>query len=45
MTHDLEYLAREDFCYLTTTRRISGRPHRHEVKERKEDNNRRPVPS
>jgi hypothetical protein len=27
MTSDLKSLAGEDFCYLTTTGRISGRPH------------------
>ncbi|HEY0754548.1 MAG TPA: nitroreductase/quinone reductase family protein [Ktedonobacteraceae bacterium] len=31
MTTDLSYLAREDFCYLTTTGRISGRPHTIEI--------------
>ena len=27
MSSDLQKLAQEDFCYLTTTGRISGRPH------------------
>lgn len=31
MTRDLENLAREDFCYLTTTGRVSGRPHTIEI--------------
>ena len=31
MTSDLAHLAREDFCYLTTTGRISGRPHTIEI--------------
>jgi len=31
MTSDLEQLAREDFCYLTTTGRVSGRPHTIEI--------------
>ena len=31
MTNDLQSLAREDFCYLTTTGRISGRPHTIEI--------------
>jgi deazaflavin-dependent oxidoreductase (nitroreductase family) len=31
MTVDLESLAGEDFCYLTTTGRISGRPHTIEI--------------
>lgn len=28
---DLQYLANEDVCYLTTTGRISGRPHTIEI--------------
>jgi deazaflavin-dependent oxidoreductase (nitroreductase family) len=31
MTNDLEHLAGEDFCYLTTTGRITGRPHTIEI--------------
>lgn len=31
MMADLEDLAREDVCYLTTTGRISGRPHTIEI--------------
>ena len=31
MTSDLEDLAREDFCYLTTKGRVSGRPHTIEI--------------
>jgi deazaflavin-dependent oxidoreductase (nitroreductase family) len=31
MTGDLESLAGEDFCYLTTTGRVSGRPHTIEI--------------
>jgi deazaflavin-dependent oxidoreductase (nitroreductase family) len=31
MTDDLENLAGEDFCYLTTTGRVSGRPHTIEI--------------
>jgi deazaflavin-dependent oxidoreductase (nitroreductase family) len=31
MSHDLQQLAGEDFCYLTTTGRISGRPHTIEI--------------
>jgi deazaflavin-dependent oxidoreductase (nitroreductase family) len=31
MTSGLEQLAREDFCYLTTTGRVSGRPHTIEI--------------
>ena len=31
MTNDLENLAGEDFCYLTTTGRVSGRPHTIEI--------------
>ena len=31
MSHDLHKLAEEDFCYLTTTGRISGRPHTIEI--------------
>jgi deazaflavin-dependent oxidoreductase (nitroreductase family) len=31
MRADLEHLANKDFCYLTTTGRISGRPHRIEI--------------
>ena len=31
MTGDFEGLAGEDFCYLTTTGRISGRPHTIEI--------------
>jgi nitroimidazol reductase NimA-like FMN-containing flavoprotein (pyridoxamine 5'-phosphate oxidase superfamily) len=31
MSPDLEKLAEEDFCYLTTTGRISGRPHTIEI--------------
>ncbi|MGQ9548811.1 MAG: nitroreductase family deazaflavin-dependent oxidoreductase [Roseiflexus sp.] len=29
--HDLSALARLDFCYLTTTGRVSGRPHTIEI--------------
>ena len=31
MTGDLESLAGEDFCYLTTIGRVSGRPHTIEI--------------
>jgi deazaflavin-dependent oxidoreductase (nitroreductase family) len=31
MTDDISYLAREAFCYLTTTGRVSGRPHTIEI--------------
>ncbi len=31
MSHDLQNLAVEDFCYLTTIGRISGRPHTIEI--------------
>ncbi len=31
MTTDLQHLADENFCYLTTTGRISGRPHTIEI--------------
>ena len=31
MSQDLLQLAEEDFCYLTTTGRISGRPHTIEI--------------
>ena len=31
MLSDLKKLAEEDFCYLTTTGRISGRPHTIEI--------------
>ena len=31
MSHHLQNLAEEDFCYLTTTGRISGRPHTIEI--------------
>ena len=31
MSQDLQQLAGEDFCYLTTTGRISGRPHTIEI--------------
>jgi len=31
MTGDFESLAGEDFCYLTTTGRVSGRPHTIEI--------------
>ena len=31
MLSELEHLAQEDFCYLTTTGRISGRPHTIEI--------------
>lgn len=31
MTTDLQQLANEDFCYLTTTGRITGRPHTIEI--------------
>lgn len=31
MSPDLNKLAEEDFCYLTTTGRISGRPHTIEI--------------
>jgi deazaflavin-dependent oxidoreductase (nitroreductase family) len=31
MTNDLENLAGEDFCYLTTIGRVSGRPHTIEI--------------
>lgn len=31
MTGDFDGLARENFCYLTTTGRISGRPHTIEI--------------
>lgn len=31
MTGDLENLAREAFCYLTTIGRVSGRPHTVEI--------------
>ncbi len=31
MTSDLENLAGEDFCYLTTIGRVSGRPHTIEI--------------
>jgi deazaflavin-dependent oxidoreductase (nitroreductase family) len=31
MTYDLHKLADEDFCYLTTTGRTSGRPHTIEI--------------
>jgi deazaflavin-dependent oxidoreductase (nitroreductase family) len=31
MTRDLENLAGEDFCYLTTRGRVSGRPHTIEI--------------
>ncbi len=31
MSSDLQKLAQEDFCYLTTTGRISGHPHTIEI--------------
>src|SRR5215831_14710773 len=31
MSPDLQKLAEEDFCYLTTTGRVSGRPHTIEI--------------
>ena len=31
MKVDLRALAREDFCYLTTTGRVTGRPHEIEI--------------
>jgi hypothetical protein len=31
MTADLDQLAAEDFCYLTTRGRVSGRPHTIEI--------------
>src|ERR671927_1197826 len=31
MTIDLRDLAEEDFCYLTTTGRVTGRPHEIEI--------------
>jgi deazaflavin-dependent oxidoreductase (nitroreductase family) len=31
MMDDLPTLAREDFCYLTTTGRVTGRPHEIEI--------------
>jgi deazaflavin-dependent oxidoreductase (nitroreductase family) len=31
MTSDLQALAAEDYCYLTTTGRFSGRPHTVEI--------------
>jgi len=31
MSYNLQILAEEDFCYLTTTGRISGRPHTIEI--------------
>lgn len=31
MTLDLDRLAPEDFCYLTTTGRVTGRPHTIEI--------------
>ena len=31
MTTNLEAFAHEDFCYLTTTGRVSGRPHTIEI--------------
>src|SRR6266436_5184428 len=31
MLSDLKTLAEEDFCYLTTTGRVSGRPHTIEI--------------
>jgi len=31
MSHNLKQLAEADFCYLTTTGRISGRPHTIEI--------------
>ena len=31
MSHDLKNLSEEDFCYLTTIGRISGRPHTIEI--------------
>jgi len=31
MTTDLQDFAKEDFCYLTTTGRVSGRPHTIEI--------------
>jgi deazaflavin-dependent oxidoreductase (nitroreductase family) len=31
MSHDLQNLAQENFCYLTTIGRISGRPHTIEI--------------
>ncbi len=31
MTGDISHLAREAFCYLTTTGRVSGRPHTIEI--------------
>src|SRR5512135_3401899 len=31
MSHNLQKVAEEDFCYLTTTGRISGRPHTIEI--------------
>lgn len=31
MVHDLNTLAAEDFCYLTTTGRLTGRPHMIEI--------------
>src|SRR5690348_418633 len=31
MMADLEQLGAEDFCYLTTTGRVTGRPHRVEI--------------
>ncbi len=31
MTQNLQRLAEEDFCYLTTTGRVTGRPHTIEI--------------
>jgi deazaflavin-dependent oxidoreductase (nitroreductase family) len=31
MSHHLQHLAQEDFCYLTTTGRVSGHPHTIEI--------------
>lgn len=31
MIHDLKTLADEDFCYLTTTGRVTGKPHEIEI--------------
>lgn len=38
MPSNLRALAREDFCYLTTTGRVTGRPHRIEIWFALEDN-------
>ena len=38
MPPNLRALAREDFCYLTTTGRMTGRPHRIEIWFALEDN-------